>query len=118
MVNLYTANSSGAKHFRQNIRAYNSALAMSSQGAKIDWAAPGGPSNFRINGVVSHRMGPAIPDPQYQPAFAQLYIIDPQQALQRRLQIMNGQNTNHSSPLRESVLALLQRMLEQRHLLY
>jgi hypothetical protein len=60
-------------------------------------------------------MGPAIFDPQYQPAFAQLCIIDPQQALQCRLQMMNGQNTNHSSPLRESVLALLQRMLEQRY---
>ena len=115
MVELYTGNSSDARHFRQNIRAYNSALSMTSQGANIDRAPPGGPSNFRINGVVSHRMGPVIPSPDYQPAFAQLYIIDPEQALQRRLQIMNGQNPNNSSPLREPVLALLTRMLEQNH---
>ena len=63
MVDLYTDNSSDAKHFRQNIRSYNSALAMSSQGAKVDYRPPGGPFNFRINGVISHRMGPAIPTP-------------------------------------------------------
>lgn len=96
MVDLFTDNSSDAKHFRQNICAYNSALAMSSQGAKVDYRPPEEPSNFRINGVISHRMGPAIPDPHDRPAFAQLYIIDSQQALQHRLEIMNGQNRNKS----------------------
>lgn len=86
---------------------------MCSQGAKVDYRHRGGPSNFCVNGVIFHLMGPAIPDPLHRPAFAQLYIIDSQLALQQRLEIMNGQNSNNSSRLRESILALLQQTLER-----
>ena len=45
-----------------------------------------GPSSFRIHGTLHHLMGALIPPDGLQPSFAQLYIYDPEEATNRRVQ--------------------------------
>ncbi len=80
----------GAKRFRRNARAYNSSLAFTSQGAKIELPFLGGVQTLRINGAASHKLGPLIPNAGYEPSFAQLHIMDSDYALQRRQEIFPG----------------------------
>jgi hypothetical protein len=48
MLHLYDPNTPASKQFIPNIRAYNSVLSMSSQGANVEPAVTGGVQNFRI----------------------------------------------------------------------
>jgi hypothetical protein len=64
-----------AKDFRQNIRAYNSALQMASTGLHIH-SPEQGISMIAIKGVVHHLLGPLQSTEHDVPQFAQLYIID------------------------------------------
>jgi hypothetical protein len=63
------------KDFKQNIRAYNSALQMASTGLHIH-SPEQGISMIAIKGVVHHLLGPLQPAEHDVPQFAQLYIID------------------------------------------
>jgi hypothetical protein len=63
------------KDFRQNIRAYNSALQMASTGLHIH-SSEQGISMIAIKGAVHHLLGPLQPAKHDVPQFAQLYIID------------------------------------------
>ncbi len=63
------------KDFRQNIRAYNSALQMASTGLHIR-SPEEGISMIAIKGAVHHLLGPLQPAEHDVPQFAQLYIID------------------------------------------
>ena len=65
-----------AKHFRQNIRAYNNALAMASFGADIQTPPGRGPYCFRIHGQIYHRIGDLHPPTGMPRSFGQLYILD------------------------------------------
>jgi len=65
--------------FRKHIRKYNSSLQMASSGINIQSPADG-VSMIAIRGVVHHLLGPLAP-PQGRPhQFAQLYIIDNEDA--------------------------------------
>ena len=76
-----------AKRFRDNIRQYNSALAFTSLGVKVDSTinAGGGPPTFRIHGELCHQLGSLLPRNGERPAYAQLYIYDPCSALEHRM---------------------------------
>ncbi len=69
------------KRFREQIRVYNSALAFTSVGVKLDdrFMRSGGVPTYRIHGQLSHRIGSLLPEQtggQCRPMFAQLYIHD------------------------------------------
>ena len=104
----------GANHFRRNARAYNSSLAFTSQGAKIDLPFLGGVQVLRINGAPSHRLSPLIPTDGYQPSFAQLHIMDSDYALQRRQEIFPP-GRNNVPVLRPGILKVFQNSMLERN---
>jgi hypothetical protein len=60
---LLTSKESSAVKFRDQIRMYNSVLAFSLIGAKVDELVTGGPGpySFRIQGELSHKIGSLCP---------------------------------------------------------
>jgi hypothetical protein len=86
--NLYTSQNPHAKQFRENIRRYNNALAMTSLGCKVDESVNrgNGPYVFKIQGRLSHLAGSLLPEEEEAPVYAQLYIYDPAEALDFRMQ--------------------------------
>ncbi|CAG8741012.1 17716_t:CDS:2, partial [Cetraspora pellucida] len=61
---LLIGTDSSAHLFRQNIRMYNSALAFTSMGAKLDYSVTGtsGIYNFHIHGEMYHSIGSLLPN--------------------------------------------------------
>ncbi|CAG8754997.1 13373_t:CDS:2 [Cetraspora pellucida] len=101
-----TGNDTHSREFRQNIRSYNSVLAFTSLGAKLDDHITGtrGPYSFSIHEEVHHRIGFLLPQSyEDQPSFAQIYVFDTENELQNRHNIM--------SSLNQETLADLQNML-------
>ncbi|XP_024004049.1 uncharacterized protein LOC112081527 [Eutrema salsugineum] len=78
-------------HFKENIRVYNSILAFTSIGAKIDQSVMNGygPFTFRIHGQNHHRIGPLLPKEGQAPKFNQLYIYDTANEIQNRISTMS-----------------------------
>lgn len=76
------------RQFKKKIRQYNNALAFTSMGTNMDNDAiqGSGPASFRIHGALHHLMGSLIPPDGLEASYAQLYIYDPQEATDRRLQ--------------------------------
>ena len=76
------------REFRKKIRQYNNALAFTSVGADLENNAiqGPGPASFRIHGALHHLMGALVPPDGLEPCFAQLYIFDPEEATERRVQ--------------------------------
>ena len=86
LKSLLSDETAEARHFRKNIRKYNSALAMASMEANVDLrfaSGPmaGGPHQFRISGRVYHRLGPLIPKNNEKARFAQVYIMETEDQL-------------------------------------
>jgi hypothetical protein len=106
---LLTAQDSEAKEFREHIREYNSALSFTSLGVKPDKSILNGrgPYVFRLHGVLYHLSGSLLPEPGDTPKYAQLYIHDPQSALNHRMT-----NNPDRSP---TTMQLLQTMLRSNH---
>jgi hypothetical protein len=69
---------------------YNSVLAFTSLGAKVDESITGGPGpySFRIQGELYHKIGSLCPVEGQWPQFAQLYIHDTKREHQSRHAIM------------------------------
>ena len=86
---LYWGDNDQAKKFRKNIRTYNSALAFTSVGQAAGKALQldnsvndgHGPWLYRLHGELHHITGTLHPAPGRDPMYAQLYIYDPDQAL-------------------------------------
>jgi hypothetical protein len=53
---------------------------------------------FRINGTISHRLGPLLPAPGQPPKFAQIYILDEVAAAEQRHRIF-GEALNRNTLL-------------------
>ena len=92
-----------------NIRQYNSALAFTSSGVKVDreTVQVTGPSSFRMLGELHHLMGSLLPEGDRQPMYAQLYIYDPDEATNIR--------AHRNSNLNHTILANLHDMLFNHH---
>ena len=78
-MHLLTAADRRGRAFRDQIRAYNSALAFASLGVNLDKElanARSGVYTFRIHGVVHHYIGQLTPREGEAPSFAQIYIHD------------------------------------------
>jgi hypothetical protein len=80
---LFTADTSEAKHFRNVIRQYNCALAFTSFSAKEsnDNSQNHGPWVWKSGYTIYHRVGSLIPDAVRDAKYAQLYFYDPGEAL-------------------------------------
>lgn len=109
--NLLTEDDAHAKEFRDHIRQYNAALAFTSLGVKIDDSINRGggrtPYIFRINGELCHMMGAFTPRENEMPAYAQLYLHDPQMAINQRMRRNNN--------LRRDTMLQLQDTLRTHH---
>ncbi|KAI0091064.1 hypothetical protein BDY19DRAFT_877339, partial [Irpex rosettiformis] len=109
LMRLFDDETPQAREFRLNIRQYNAALAFTSLGVHMDEHinSGSGPYVFRIHGELCHRIGSLLPVPGHEPQYAQLYIHDPQMALNLRMR----RNTN----VRADTMELLQRVLADNH---
>lgn len=84
-----------SRNFRENIRAYNNALAFGSLTTEFPDVALGqGPPILRIHGAIYRNIGSLHPNEGERPKFAQLYIIDTSQALQERMGNIYNSNCN------------------------
>ena len=105
---LLSSNLAEARHFRKNIRHWNSALAMAS--VRADFVARGpGVSRYNptvtVHGKMYHERGALIPPTGKKPRFAAVYIQDTEQA---------AQNRKHSyGVLREELLYSLGNFLQE-----
>jgi hypothetical protein len=75
---ILTNKERNAVKFRNQIRMYNSVLAFTSLGAKVDEPITRntGPYSFRIQGELYHKIGSLCPAEGQHPQFTQLYIHD------------------------------------------
>ena len=114
---LYHGQDDQAKSFRKNIRRYNNALAMTSVGQSpgvslgIDHTINNGhgPWLYKVKGALHHFAGSLETNPGTPPRYAQLYIYDPADALDLRM------NTSHHSGLNHGTMQKLQDMLYRKH---
>ena len=111
---LFIGSSPVASAFRTNVRAYNSAFAFTSLGAKFDRklaSSRKGAFTFCIQGTMYHRLGPiaASADRQSTPVYAQIYFQDTDltNQVKRRHAIFNN--------LDENVLTIIQKAMMKYH---
>ena len=103
--------------FRDTIRVYNSVLAFTSIGMKMDYSvvnAPG-PYTIRIQGQTHHRIGSLIPRQGRPPEYLQLYIFDTGNEVKNCLKAM-GQTSTEGN-LDEATLARLIEMIDENNCL-
>ena len=72
-------------HVRQHIRSYNSIMAFASTGHDNKSFGDG---TFVLGGRAYHRIGPILPNHGQKHAFAQIYMLDTENATHRRQEIM------------------------------
>ena len=80
----------GDQDFRQKIRKYNQALAFTSMAANVDLDLANqrdGVYTFRVQGQLSHRIGSLLPEPDHEHKFVQIYFVDQEAQVDRRLGI-------------------------------
>ncbi|KAI0311387.1 hypothetical protein OF83DRAFT_1177624 [Amylostereum chailletii] len=106
---LYTGTNEMARDFRQFIRQYNCALAFTSLGVEIDHSVNNGrgPYVFKIRGGLRHLSGPLSPPEGMPPSFSQLYVYDPEAALNQRM--------HHNRNLHQATMEVLQTTLTRDH---
>ena len=85
MYSLLTGTHPKSSHFITNSLYYNNAFAMCSMGAKSEILARGGPLVIKLNGIVMHNTSWIQPRNDEPHRYAQVYVLDPQQAVQNRL---------------------------------
>lgn len=87
---LLTSDVELCRHFRDNIRPYNMLFSFTSIGGKVDRSVKNGrgPSMFALQGENYHLMGSLKPKPGDKPKFQQLYIVDTENEVQNRMNVM------------------------------
>ena len=90
---FFSATTPEAQNFHENIHQYNSALSFTSLEARVDDSVNrggGGPPVFKIHGELHHQIGSLLPPHGQLPVYAQLYILDPREALKHRMERNSG----------------------------
>ncbi|XP_072073598.1 uncharacterized protein [Arachis hypogaea] len=105
-----------SKHFRDNIRTYNSMFQFTSMGAKVDRNinSKRGPPTFILCGENYHLMGSLIPKVGSPAKFAQLYVFDTQNEVQNRIAVIRGEENNK---IHEDIVRDLKKMLDEHNVL-
>ncbi|KAM0931492.1 hypothetical protein ACQ4PT_000481 [Festuca glaucescens] len=111
---------SASTHFYRLIRHYNSLFAFTSMGADIDRTvnSGGAPYIFKMCGSAYHQIGSLLPCETDPPKFAQLYIVDSADEVQKRIDlfgqedIAEGSCTESADPL---IVKELTEMLDQHN---
>lgn len=107
-----------SKRFLRQIRSYNSMFAFASMGATVDKTINTGnaPYVFKINSVVHHKIGSLLPSRGKQPKFAQLYIYDPENETENRMNIFQHDDSTgeRADP---SIVRALSDMLDSENML-
>lgn len=98
-----------SRTFREKIRRYNAAFAFTSTAVKLDESLLSGTGTycFRMHGSLHHNMGALLPNDGARPAYAQLYINDPQAA-----RIARAERNPNLNPM---IMTDLQAMLNDVH---
>ena len=109
LKNLYDGDSPQSRHFRLNIWKYNRAFAFTSIKANVDHTinARAGAPVYRVQGELYHQYGPIEAPENQEPTYSQLYILDPQAALEHR--------KDANSDLRPDVLQIIQDVIRTHH---
>src|SRR5277367_5278029 len=81
---LSTPDHPSYRHFRENIRSYNSAVSFASMGAKVVDFHGGGPYVFKVHGQICHRTSHILPVNDQTALRSQLYVVDSTQATEIR----------------------------------
>ena len=85
LYDLLTNQEPIGRAFRNHIRNYNSALAMTSVERKLDYSVNngGGPWLYKLNGELIHRAGSLLPPEEgnNNPIYSQLWVINTEEAL-------------------------------------
>ena len=93
IVNLYNGESAHLRHFHDDIRQYNSTMAMASLNATLREQVVWGPRVMAIHGQAYHLMSAvAVPPQGQQLEYAPLYMLDTQQAVKERFNDPRNQN--------------------------
>src|SRR5277367_6447219 len=80
----------------ENVRSYNSSMSFASLGAQIEAPHGYGPYCFRIHGQIYHRAGTLHPHSGEERKYAQLYILDPEEATRQRMNLLENAKCQHS----------------------
>ena len=88
MAALYSGAQRG--HMHDNSRGYNNLFALTSQGANFDDRFTDGVHQVRVNGAMAHKTGSFLPRPKQQPNFSQIWILDPNDQVERRAVLMSN----------------------------
>ncbi|XP_075188624.1 uncharacterized protein LOC142288848 [Anomaloglossus baeobatrachus] len=97
-----------SKNFMDNIRSINSSHAFASFGANIAPPPGFGPYCFKIHGQIYHRTGTLHPEMGQTPKYAQLYILDPNEATEQRLTVHENKKCN--TEMMHQIAQLLQQI--------
>jgi hypothetical protein len=100
---LLSGTDSQSKEFRDNIRAYNSALSFVSVGVKQRAQIGNGPPTFVIQGQVVHRIGALLPAEGVEPKFCQIYVFDPSIQIHHRHTYFSGFNQTTMQMLQDAL---------------
>ena len=84
------------KSFMKDIVYYNNALAMASIGVKFRQFQDNGPPIVKVNGLFMHNTSSIHPTGSDIPQYAQLYVVDPDEAANIR-KIRSGDRCDHST---------------------
>ena len=91
IVDLFSGETADSRHFLENIRHYNAAFAMASWNATLNEHAGRGPRVVTIHGQAYHLTAAQEAPEGQPPQYAQLYILDTNEAMQG--------NSNHMALL-------------------
>ena len=81
-----------SKKIISNLKAYNSALSLTSIGCKTPENVEG--PNFKIQGEIYHRLGSLLPSDESSPKFSQIYFYDAEVATYERMKIFPNLDEN------------------------
>lgn len=109
---MLTTNTPEAKNYKDNIIHYNAALAFASRSCNLDPPPGLGPYCMRIHGQVHHYLGGLYPNEGKEPKYAQLYILDSEQAIEQRM----GDPLNEKC--KPDIMAILDQMLRENNPFY
>ncbi|XP_057455361.1 uncharacterized protein LOC130746681 isoform X2 [Lotus japonicus] len=117
LYNLLHGIDNRSKHFKENIKAYNSMFAFTSIGGKVESAVNngGGPPQFVLSGQNYHRIGTLLPQDADTPKFAQLYMYDTHNENDNRMKHFGGGSTGEKLDI--SLVDDLKQMMDKNNVL-